>query len=245
MVRFLRSVIFDAAFYITSFIIMIIFLPLMIFPKKIIFWAGRIWASVTMSLLRMIVGLSYRVEGTENLPSGGCIVACKHESAWETLIFHILLNRPGYALKRELMWIPLINLYFWRMGMVVIDRGAGTKALKSLIQGARRIIEQGRPLVIYPEGTRGAPGLPGHYQAGVGVLYKDLNVPVVPVALNSGSFWGRRSPIKLPGQIVIQFLPPIQPGLARAEFMEKLENSIEKNSQNLYALANPKRGKNA
>ena len=244
MVRFLRSVLFDAAFYLTSFIIMFIFLPLMILPQRVIFWAGRIWASVTMDLLQMIVGLSYRVEGIENLPAGGCIVACKHESAWETLIFHILLNRPGYALKRELMWIPLINLYFWRMGMVVIDRGAGTKALKSLIQGARRVIKQGRPLVIYPEGTRGAPGKPGNYQAGVGVLYKDLNVSVVPVALNSGSFWGRRSPIKLPGQIVIQFLPPIQPGLPRAEFMDTLEKCIEKNSQKLYVLANSTGGKN-
>jgi 1-acyl-sn-glycerol-3-phosphate acyltransferase len=244
MVKFLRSVLFDAAFYITSFIIMFIFLPLMILPQRAIFWAGRIWAGVTMSLLRMIVGLSYRVEGVENLPLGGCIVACKHESAWETLIFHILLNRPGYALKRELMWIPLINLYFWRMGMVVIDRGAGAKALKSLIHGARRVIDQGRPLVIYPEGTRSAPGVPGNYQAGVGVLYKDLNVPVVPVALNSGSFWGRRSPIKLPGQIVIQFLPPIHPGLPRAEFMETLENCIEKNSRKLYVLANATGGKN-
>lgn len=227
MGRFIRSVIFDASFYAASFAIMIIFLPLMLLPQRAIFWAGRVWVWVSMWLLKTIVGLTYRVEGLENLPTGACIVACKHESAWETLIFHILLDRPGYALKRELMWIPPINLYFIRMGMVIIDRGAGASALKSLLQGARRVMAQGRPLVIYPEGTRGLPGKPGEYQAGVGVLYRDLGVPVVPVALNSGLFWGRRSILKRPGQITIQFLPPIQPGLARVEFMEKLVNRIE------------------
>jgi 1-acyl-sn-glycerol-3-phosphate acyltransferase len=233
MGKVIRSILFDAAFYITSFIIMLIFLPLMILPQRAIFWAGRIWVYVTMGLLKSIVGLSYRVEGIENLPLGPCIVACKHESAWETLIFHILLNRPGYALKRELTWIPLLNLYFWRMGMVIIDRGAGASALKSLVQGARRVIAQNRPLVIYPEGTRGSPGKQGEYQAGVSVLYRDLNVPVIPVALNSGSFWGRRSPIKHPGQITIQFLSPIEPGLPRTEFMELLVNRIESTSMKL------------
>ncbi len=227
MGKFIRSILFDASFYIASFVMMVIFLPLMIFPQNAIFWAGRMWAHVAMSLLKRIVGLSYRVEGIENLPAGACIIACKHESAWETLIFHLLLNRPGYALKRELTWIPLLNLYFKRMEMVVIDRGAGASALKSLLQGSRRIMAQNRPLVIYPEGTRGLPGKPGNYQAGVGVLYRDLGVPVIPVALNSGLFWGRRSFFKQPGQITLQFLPPIQPGLSRAEFMEKLVDCIE------------------
>jgi 1-acyl-sn-glycerol-3-phosphate acyltransferase len=227
MVRFIRSVLFDISFYVASFILMVVFLPLMLLPQKAIFWAGRAWVAVAMWLLKLFVGLSYRVEGLSNLPAGPCIVACKHESAWETLIFHSLLNRPGYALKRELMWIPLINLYFWRMGMVVIDRGAGASALKSLLKGARRVIDQGRPLVIFPEGTRGVSGQPTEYQAGVGVLYRDLGVPVVPVALNSGLFWGRRSPLKHPGQITIQFLEPIQPGLPRVEFMAQLTDRIE------------------
>jgi 1-acyl-sn-glycerol-3-phosphate acyltransferase len=227
MGRFIRSVLFDGSFYTASFILMVVFLPLMVLPQKAIFWAGRVWVAVAMGLLKLFVGLSYRVEGLENLPPGPCIVACKHESAWETLIFHTLLSRPGYALKRELMWVPLINLYFWRMGMVVIDRGAGASALKSLLKGARRVIAQGRPLVIFPEGTRAVPGQPTEYQAGVGVLYRDLAVPVIPVALNSGLFWGRRSPLKHPGQITIQFLDPIQPGLSRVEFMTQLTQRIE------------------
>jgi 1-acyl-sn-glycerol-3-phosphate acyltransferase len=237
MGRYIRSFIFDASFYCASFVLMLIFLPLMLLPQGAIFWAGRVWVIVAMALLKGIVGLTYRVEGLENLPPGPCIVACKHESAWETLIFHILVNRPCYALKRELMWIPLINLYFWRMGMLIIDRGAGASALKSLVQGARRVMLQNRPLVIYPEGTRGTSGKRGEYQAGVGVLYRDLGVPVIPVALNSGVFWGRRSVVKLPGQITIQFLPPIQPGLSRVDFMEKLVDGIENASIKLAQQA--------
>jgi len=227
MGRFIRSILFDALFYPVSFVIMVIFLPLMVLPQRAIFWAGRVWVTVVMGLLKTIVGLTYRVEGGEHLPVGACIIACKHQSAWETLIFHLLLNRPAIALKRELTWIPIINLYFKRMGMVPIDRGAGASALKSLIKGAREIMAQNRPLVIFPEGTRSMPGKPGNYQAGVAALYRDLNVPVIPVALNSGLFWGRRSIIKCPGVITWQFLPPIEPGLSRSDFMEKLVDHIE------------------
>jgi 1-acyl-sn-glycerol-3-phosphate acyltransferase len=227
MGRFIRSVLFDALFYLVSFVIMVIFLPLMILPQRAIFWAGRVWVATVMGLLKTIVGLSYRVEGVEHLPPGACIVACKHQSAWETLVFHLLLKRPAIALKRELMWIPIINLYFKRMGMVPIDRGAGASALKSLIKGAREVMAQNRPLVIFPEGTRSMPGKPGNYQAGVAALYRDLNVPVIPVALNSGLFWGRRSLVKRPGVITWQFLPPIEPGLSRNDFMEKLVDHIE------------------
>jgi 1-acyl-sn-glycerol-3-phosphate acyltransferase len=227
MEKFLRSIIFDASFYIISFVIMVIFLPLLLLPQGAIFWAGRFWVKVVMGLLKAIVGLSWRVEGVEHLPAGACVIACKHESAWETLVFHLLLDRPAIALKRELTWIPVVNLYFKRMGMVAIDRGAGASALKSLIQGARRVMAEGRPLVIFPEGTRSVHGKPGHYQVGVAALYRDLNVPVIPVALNSGLFWGRRSLIKRPGVITWQFLPPIEPGLSRAEFMETLVDRIE------------------
>jgi 1-acyl-sn-glycerol-3-phosphate acyltransferase len=233
MMRYLRSFLFDASFYIMSFIVMLLFLPFMLLPWGAIFWVGRLWARLCMSFLHNIVGLSYQVKGVENIPPGACIVACKHESAWETIIFHILLSRPGYVLKRELSWIPLINLYFWRMRMVIVNRGAGASALKGMVEGARKVIAQHRPLVIYPEGTRGTPGKRGTYHSGIGILYKELNVPVVPVALNSGLFWGRRSLVKCPGQITIQFLPPIQPGLSRVDFMEKLVNGIEEASMNL------------
>lgn len=233
MGKILRSLLFDVSFYIASFLLMVIFLPLTLMPGNAVFWAARIWVHVSFWLLRVIVGLSYRVEGLEYAPSSPCIVACKHQSAWETLAFHILLDRPAIALKRELTWIPILNLYFLRMGMVSIDRGAGASAVKSLIQGSRRVIDQNRPLVIFPEGTRSFPGKPGQYQPGVAALYRSLEVPVIPVALNSGVFWGRRSFVKHPGVITWKFLPPIEPGLSRVEFMEKLVDRIERGCSTL------------
>lgn len=223
----IRSLLFDLSFYLMSFVLLSLALPLTLLPQSVSFKVARLWSTLTMGLLQYIVGLTYRVEGLENLPSGPFIIACKHESAWETIIFHILLKKPIYALKRELMWIPIINIYFWRMQMVVIDRKAGTKALKVLLKGARQAAEKAHPLVIFPEGTRGTPGQPTTYQSGVSILYRDLGIPVVPVALNSGMFWGRRSFAKQPGEITIQFLPSIAPGLSRADFMRDLTNSIE------------------
>jgi 1-acyl-sn-glycerol-3-phosphate acyltransferase len=228
MGRQIRSFLFDALFYLSSAVIMLVFLPMLLLPKAAAFWAGRVWVRTIMGLLKSIVGLSYRVEGLEHLPKDvGYIVASKHESAWETLIFHLLVPHPSFALKQELMWIPIMNLYFRRMGTVSIRRGTGASALKSLIQGARRVMAENRPLIIFPEGTRAVSGKPGEYQVGVAALYRDLNVSVIPVALNSGLFWGRRSPVKHPGQITLRFLPPIQPGLSRADFMTQLVDSIE------------------
>lgn len=224
----IRSFLFDALFYLSSATIMIVFLPTLVLPKAAAFWAGRVWVRTSMGLLKGIVGLSYRVEGLENLPKdGGYIVASKHESAWETLIFHCLVPHPSFALKQELMWIPVMNLYFKRMGTVSIRRGSGASAIKSLIQGAQRVMAEKRPLVIFPEGTRAVSGRPGEYQAGVAALYRNLNVPVIPVALNSGLFWGRRSPIKHSGKITLKFLPPILPGLSRSDFMAQMVDSIE------------------
>jgi len=233
MIRFIRSLLFDLLFYSYSFAFLIVFLPSMILPRAAVFWVARLWVKTTMRLLKGVVGLSYHVEGLEHLPTGPYIVASKHQSAWETLIFHVLLRHPAYALKRELVWIPVLNLYFIRLGMVIINRGAGARALKNLLADARKIMEQGRPLIIFPEGTRGLPGKPGNYHGGIGFLYQDLGVPVIPVALNSGLFWGRRSLLKHPGQIRIKFLPPILPGLPRAQFMEKLASSIDTACQQL------------
>ena len=246
MTRLCRSLLFDASFYLVSIFLMVIFLPLMLLPQKAIFWAGRVWVKTVMKLLEWTVGLSWRVEGIENLPPeainkqspenscqkggfclGGYIIACKHESAWETLIFHILVNAPAFALKQELMWVPLINLYFWRMGMLAIDRGRGASSLKNLIERSRHIITANRPLVIFPEGNRSIPGKQGDYKTGVAALYRALEVPVIPVALNSGTFWGRRSLVKRPGEITIKFLPPIQPGLPKSDLMAKLADTID------------------
>jgi len=232
MGRLIRSLLFDALFYAASSVLIIVFLPLIAFQGAS-FWIARLWVRIILALLKSIVGLSYQIEGRENLFAGACVIACKHQSAWETLVFHTLLKRPAYVLKKELMRIPVFNLYLKRMGMIYINRKAGPQALKNLVEGARSVMAQGRPLVIFPEGTRGVPGVKGIYQGGIGVLYQQLNVPVIPVALNSGMFWGRRSLVKLPGTITLKFLPPIQPGLKREVFMDTLESSIENACQQL------------
>ncbi|MBY0462537.1 MAG: 1-acyl-sn-glycerol-3-phosphate acyltransferase [Alphaproteobacteria bacterium] len=189
------------------------------------------WTKMNLKGLKYIVGLDYKIEGIENLKAateqGPCIIACKHQSAWETIIFAILSDKFQIVLKRQLMYIPLFGWYLRKLNSIVVDRDAGSQAIKQLVHQSREAIKNDRSILIFPEGTRGKPGEPGVYQPGIAALYRDLNVPVLPVALNSGVFWGRRSPIKKPGVITLRFLKPIPSGLPRSEFTTQLEESIE------------------
>jgi 1-acyl-sn-glycerol-3-phosphate acyltransferase len=150
-------------------------------------------------------------------------------------VFPLLLDEPAYVLKRELMSVPLFGAYLKRCGMIAVDRQGGGPALKRMLAAARAAAADGRPILIYPEGTRTAPGQRRPYHPGVAALYGDLGLPVVPVALNSGLFWGRRSFRKRSGTITIEFLAPIAPGLPRRVFMERLQGSIEEASARLAA----------
>jgi 1-acyl-sn-glycerol-3-phosphate acyltransferase len=228
----LRSILFDLSFYLATTVIALFSLPLLMLPAPYAHGVLRLWARSTTTLHRLILGLHYEVKG--DVPQGACIIACKHQSAWETVVFFDVLHQPSIILKQELSWIPVVNLYMFRLGFVILNRKAGARSMKLLLEQARRMREEGRPLIIFPEGTRTMPGQTGHYQPGIAALYKDLNIPVVPVALNSGLFWGRRSLIKRPGLITLSFLPPIQPGLSRQAFMEELSSRIEGESQRLY-----------
>jgi len=167
------------------------------------------------------------LRGRENLPQGACLVASKHQSAWDTFVYHVLLRDPSIILKHELMRLPGYGQYAAKVGMIPVDRDGGAKALKGMLHAARAIAEAGRPILIFPEGHRAPPdsGLP--YQPGIAALYKDLKVPVVPVALNSGLHWGRRKFTRPAGTIIVEFQPPIPPGLDRKEFMARLEQTIE------------------
>src|SRR5690606_21388864 len=147
------------------------------------------------------------------------IVAAKHQSAWDTMAFYWVLDDAAYVLKKELLSIPLYGWCARKARMIGVDRSGGAKALRAMVEQAQNCLAEGRPIVIFPEGTRTAPGRRSAYHPGIAALYTRLGVPVVPVALNSGLFWGRRSFIKQPGRIVVQFLPPIPPGLERRAFM--------------------------
>lgn len=229
----LRSLIFNLLFYAWTAGILLVCLPALPFGVAAVHAVGRCWVRVTLLLLVGVVGLRHRIVGLEHLPEGPAIIAPKHQSTWDTLIFALPLRLPAYVLKRELMRIPLFGIYLRCAGMIPVDRAGGGTALKQMVAKARAAVAEGRHLLIYPEGTRTAPGERRPYHPGVAALYSQLGLPVVPVALNSGLFWGRRAFTKRPGLITVEFLPPIPPGLPRREFMAELERRIETASDRL------------
>jgi 1-acyl-sn-glycerol-3-phosphate acyltransferase len=236
-VTFLRAVAFNVAFWLVTAALAVAFLPLLPFSPRWTIAGANAWIRILLWLLRVIVGLDHRVTGAQNRPPGPVLIASKHQSAWETLAFVVILGDPVFILKKELLAIPFFGWYARRAGMIGIDRKGGAKALKRMMADARAARDAGRPIVIFPEGTRTAPGAAPRYQTGIAALYQMLDVPVVPVALNSGLFWPRRAFIKRPGTIVLEYLPPIAPGLPREAFMRRLEDSIEGASNKLASAA--------
>ena len=229
----LRSLAFNAAFYVWTALIVILGLPIALMPHPAVYWLGRTWVRGSLWLLRRIVGLSHRVVGLEHARTHPAIYAAKHQSSWDTLVFALYLQLPAYVLKRELLYVPLFGLFLLRAGHIPVDRTGRAAALKGMLSAGKARRDEGRDILIFPEGTRVKPGQHKTYQAGVAALYGALDLPVVPVALNSGLFWGRRSFNKKPGVITLEFLTPIRPGLSRKVFMAELEKRLEGASQRL------------
>jgi len=202
-------------------------LPLLLAPRRWVMRFGRVWARCVLALLRTIIGLDGEIRGLEHIPSSPSIIAMKHQSAWDTLILPLILDDFAVVLKRELLFVPFYGWYAARAGSIAIDRRGGAGALRHMVRAARRAAAAGRPVVIFPEGTRTAPGQRLIYQPGVAALYQALGLPVVPAAVNSGLFWGRRSFVKRPGRITLAFLEPIPPGQPRRQLMSELESRIE------------------
>jgi 1-acyl-sn-glycerol-3-phosphate acyltransferase len=235
---FLRSALFNAAFYLLTAILLIGTLPVyLILPQWFAVGVVRTWAAWSVVLLRVIAGTRIEVRGAENLPVGGALVAVKHQSAFETFALVPLLRNPTIVMKRQVRRFPIFGWYTIKSGMIHVDRAGRTEALRALTARAREAIDRGREIIIFPEGTRRAPGAPPAYQSGIAMLYRSLGVPVVPVALNSGLYWPRRSFIHYPGTIVLEFLPAIQPGLESRRFLAELERAIESASDRLLAEA--------
>lgn len=231
----LRSLAFNLGFWSWTLAMAIVGIPLLALPRRFVMGHARIWMAGTQAMLKTLVGLDYEVRGREHLPGAPAILAFKHQSAWETLVLLLVVDDPAIALKRELTLIPVFGWYTLRAGMIRIDRSSGATALRSMVEGARAALRRGSPVVIFPEGTRVVPGAHQPYHPGVAALYLQLDRPVVPVALNSGLFWPRRSFAKQPGRIVIEFLPPIAPGLDRRAFMLELERRLEGATTRLVA----------
>ena len=233
----LRSIVFwlvAAVFTLTIAIAGVATLPL---HRDVTYRWCVAWARALLWLMRVVCGLRYRVVMPEALPAGPAIYALKHQSAWETIAFPALAPPMSGVLKRELLMIPVYGWYMRRLGMVPIDRSAGAGAIRELMRRAKDETARGRSIMIMPEGTRLPPGRAGRYHPGVAALYTHLGIAVVPVALNSGLFWGRRSLLLRPGTVTMEFVPPIPPGLERAAFMGALQERIETASERLRLAA--------
>ncbi|HZS81387.1 MAG TPA: lysophospholipid acyltransferase family protein [Stellaceae bacterium] len=232
-----RALLFNIAFYLWTALVGILGLPLLLAPRRIIMRFGSLWSRGCLRILAWTVGLEHEVRGAETLPPGPVIIAMKHQSTWDTLALPVVFSDPAIVIKRELAWIPIYGWYALRAGAIPIDRGGGAGALKRMMTRARAAAEAARPIAIFPEGTRTAVGTRRPYQPGVAALYTQLALPLVPVAVNSGLFWGRRAFLKRPGRITIEILPAIAPGAPRRAVMAELEQRIEQATARLVAEA--------
>lgn len=231
----LRSLVYTFVFYVLTAAMAIVGLPVFLAPRR---WAavfGSAWAAASLKLLGWCVGLTHEVRGRQNLPAGPVIIAMKHQSAWDTFAVSVVFDDPAIILKKELILIPFYGWYLWKAGMIAVDRSAGAAALKAMVAAGERAAALGRPIIIFPEGTRTAVGTRQPYQPGVAAIYRQLDLPLVPVAVNSGVFWGRRRFVKRPGRIVLEILPSIPPGRDRRKMMAELEERIEAATTRLVA----------
>jgi 1-acyl-sn-glycerol-3-phosphate acyltransferase len=232
-----RSLLFNVLFYVTTTAFVVLGSPLLLAPRRWAMIGLRTHARFELFLLRVIVGTRFELRGADKLPPGACLVASKHQSAWETFALIPLFRDPALLMKRELFYIPFHGWFSKKFEMIPVDRDKGPSALRRMLREAKLRVAAGREIIIFPEGTRRAPGATPDYKTGVVLLYDALGVPCVPVALNSGLFWPRRSLTRRPGTIVVEFLDPIPPGLGRAEFLARLERAIEGASNRLLAEA--------
>jgi 1-acyl-sn-glycerol-3-phosphate acyltransferase len=231
----LRSMLFNLAFFSATAAIALVLLPLAVAPRRWLIRPLRGWAGVIIWLLRVICGIRLQVTGAEHLPRGTGLIAAKHQSAFDTVVWLWLLPDMVYVLKQELLHIPLYGWLARKGGMIAVDRAGGASAMRHLLKAGRAAAEAGRQIVIFPEGTRVAPGARAPYQPGILALAAATGLPVVPVATDSGLYWGRRAFRKRPGTITVAILPPLPTGLRRDALLERLAAEIETETDRLLA----------
>ncbi len=234
-IQAIRTAIFYAVFIGQTVILAILAGTVGLFAERTRFgWAiARYWCWSNLLFLRVICGVRTEVSGEENIPPGGCIIGSKHQSDWDIFAIFPHLVRPAYIAKKELMRIPFFGWAARSLDCIEIDRKKGAEAIPQMIAQAQAAADRGCRIVIYPEGTRKAALAPAEYRQGIVRMYLALNVPVVPVALNSGLYWGRNSLVIWPGTARAHFLPAIEPGLPGPVFLERLKSAIEAESTRL------------
>ena len=230
----IRSILFLFCFYLFKEILFTIMLPLLFFPRAAEYVFLSFWTNGARWLLKVFCHVNVQVKGLENLPpKNGYIVAAKHESAMETILFHSLVPNVFYIFKKELLWMPLANLHAIKTGCIPIDRSSGGSAMRKMLEKTKKHLSEGLNLVIFPEGTRVAPDAPTKCAPGIAFLYANCNVPVLPVALNTGYCWGKNKTLKKAGTVTVSFLKPIEPGLEKREFLHKLDTELDAEQKNL------------
>jgi 1-acyl-sn-glycerol-3-phosphate acyltransferase len=244
-VLLIRSVLFNLLFYLNLAVQIVAALPTLLMPRWGILAVAKFWARTNLWLLRVVCGTKVEFRGLAKIPPGPLLVAAKHQSLWETFALLLILPDPAYIMKRELMWIPFFGWYTWKARMIPIDRSKGSQALAEMNACARRELARNRQIIIFPEGTRRRPGAEPRYKYGVAHLYAETGVTCVPIALNSGLFWPRRSIRRYPGTIRVEVLDPILPGLGKDAFFEKVQRDIEAATARLIVEGEHDLAKNA
>jgi 1-acyl-sn-glycerol-3-phosphate acyltransferase len=232
----LPAVAFTLLFYCNTIAHVVLALPALVLPGRRGLWcAVHSWIAVNQWLLRVCCGISHEIRFVDRIPSGPLIVAAKHQSTWEIFSLLSLFADPVFILKREVMWLPFFNLYCLKGGMIPVERGARSLAPIKMMKQAQKRIAAGRQILIFPEGTRRPAGATPNYKYGVVELYAKLGVPCLPIALNAGLYWPRRTLRFRPGTIRAEVLPPIPPGLSEEAFFARLQGSIETATNRLLA----------
>ena len=203
---FIRSLVFNAGFYLSLLVHMLLAIPSFLLPRQVLISLAKSWAHSMIWMLRVFCNIRVEFRGVEKVPKGPLLVAAKHQSAFETIALLPLFREPLFILKRELTWIPLFGMFLLKAQMIPINRGAGARAMSRMTELARERVRNDRQLIIFPEGTRRPVAAPPRYKFGVAQVYLDCGVPCLPVALNSGLFWPRRTFMRYPGTIVVEFL---------------------------------------
>ncbi|MCF8879814.1 1-acyl-sn-glycerol-3-phosphate acyltransferase [Hyphobacterium sp. SN044] len=237
----IRSLLFVVWMYGLVLVMGLVGIWLLLCPRSWVRAYYRLWLALVFGGLKVICGLRYKVEGLENIPEGGALIASKHQSMMETQAFWQILPDPAIILKKELAYLPFFGWFAVKLGNIVVDRGAAAKALRKMLGDARRWAGDGRQILIFPEGTRMAPFETDEFKPGVAGLYSAMKAPCVPVALNTGHFWAGRGVIRKPGVATIRFLEPIAPGLPREDFMALLKQRIDTATAELEAGLETKR----
>ena len=234
---FLRSLVYNVLFYVMLVFWNIVAIPTFLMPRRAFMAVAKTWARSSVWLMRVICNTRLEVRGLEKIPQGPLIVASKHQSMWETFALMQFFDAPLFIYKRELAWIPFFGWYLMKSGMIGVDRSGGMRSLMDMARRAPKEIRSGRQLIIFPEGTRTPVGAPPDYMTGVGQIYASSGVPCLPVALNSGLFWPRRTFMRYPGTLVVEVLDPLPAGLTRKEFIVRIATVIEAATNRLVDAA--------